>query len=98
MTVIENPASRPLTSHRRAAADLPPPAERRAIRDAARFTRREVAERLGVSESSIRLWESPKSPTPIRAHLAPYMQLLREMQAYIEAAKQTAEQPDVTQT
>jgi DNA-binding transcriptional regulator YiaG len=41
------------------AAPLPPPAERRRIREAAGFTQEELAERIGVSRHSVRMYERP---------------------------------------
>ena len=40
-------------------APLPPPSERRTIREAARLSQEDVAERIGVSRSAMRLYERP---------------------------------------
>ena len=59
---------------------LPPPSERRALREGAGLTRKEVGSLLGVSDTAVYVWESGKS-TPSKRHLADYVGLLEELSA-----------------
>jgi DNA-binding transcriptional regulator YiaG len=63
-------------------AMVPPPEECRRIREAARATRKDVAEALGVSEMTIRNWEIGLGPGP--RHLQAYVQLLAELRRVAE--------------
>jgi DNA-binding transcriptional regulator YiaG len=57
-----------LLAARAAVRQLPPPAERRAIRRAARVSVVEIADVLGVSELSVRHWEAgTATPNPRNA-------------------------------
>ncbi|MFG1669798.1 helix-turn-helix domain-containing protein [Streptomyces sp. Y7] len=58
------------------AAQLPPPEERRRLREAASLTQAQVAERVGVSRETVRAWESGRT-TPRGRRREAYAQLLR---------------------
>jgi DNA-binding transcriptional regulator YiaG len=59
--------------------ELPPPALRKALREGARLSKREVAAALGVSTMAVVHWErGTRFPRP--AHLAAYAGLLRSLQ------------------
>jgi transcriptional regulator with XRE-family HTH domain len=60
----------------RARRRLPPPEERRSIREQAGVSLRDVAEALGVSHTAVRSWECGRIP---REHRASYAQLLEEL-------------------
>jgi DNA-binding transcriptional regulator YiaG len=55
---------------------LPPPAERRRIREAAGVSLRDMAKAVGVSHTAITDWESGTMP---REHRAAYARLLDEL-------------------
>jgi DNA-binding XRE family transcriptional regulator len=61
------------------ATRLPPPAERRAIRERAKVSRREIAEELGVSEAAVAWWENPGGFTPRPAVALAYRRLLGQL-------------------
>ncbi len=67
-----------LEDYLKAKRDLPDPAMRRAIREAAHASRKDVAAELGVSSQAVMLWELGKR-SPSRRHLANYVQCLREL-------------------
>jgi DNA-binding transcriptional regulator YiaG len=59
--------------------DLPPPAMRKAIREAAGLPLDAVAQALGVSRAAVALWESgDRFPRPENLHR--YVDLLRQIQ------------------
>ena len=60
----------------RSRRQLPPARERRAIREAAGVSQRELARALGVSWTAVQRWESGARP---RAHGGEYARLLREL-------------------
>lgn len=55
---------------------LPPPAERRAMRDRANVTRARAAKALGINIKTLREWETQDRRIQAR-HLEAYRQLLR---------------------
>lgn len=61
---------------------LPPPAERRRIREEAGISLRTVASALGVSHTAVASWERGATP---REHRAAYAQLLKELADALEA-------------
>jgi DNA-binding transcriptional regulator YiaG len=67
-----------LEEHLRAKRDLPAPAMRRAIREAAGASREDIATELGVSSQAVMLWEQG-TRSPSRRHLANYIRVLREL-------------------
>lgn len=90
-------AARPRTSlirRKRAillATLLPPPAERRAIRDAVRVSRREVAEELGVSPSTVQGWEADDGFDPRDETAIAYRKLLDKLRILADEMKQAAQ-------
>ena len=64
---------------RLAAAQLPSPAARRAIRESANATYRDLAAELGVTPTTIMRWEKGKAQ-PRREHAAAYRKLLQALQ------------------
>lgn len=58
--------------------DLPSPAVRQAIREAAGATRDDVAAEVGVSKFAVRQWELG-TRNPSRRHMATYVRVLREL-------------------
>ncbi|TXS53002.1 helix-turn-helix domain-containing protein [Streptomyces sp. uw30] len=60
------------------AAPLPPPKERRRLREAGSLTQDQVAERVGVSRETVRAWESGRTEPWGRRREA-YAQLLRSI-------------------
>lgn len=72
------PRGMPLIQRIRA-AKLPPPAERRAIRERAGVSRQEIADELGVSASSVQWWEDPNGFTPRAARAIKYRRLLEQL-------------------
>jgi transcriptional regulator with XRE-family HTH domain len=62
------------------AAQLPPPAARRQLREAQGLTRPQVAELVGVSKEAIRLWESGEHE-PAGDNRAAYTELLTRWQS-----------------
>ena len=67
------------------ATPLPPPEERRRLREAASLTQAQVATRVGVSRETVRAWENGRT-TPRGHRKEAYAQLLRFL------AEQTADQ------
>lgn len=62
----------------RARRELPPPAMRRAIREAAGLTLEDFGGALGVSSQAVLYWErGTRFPRP--EHLGPYSELLRAL-------------------
>ncbi|QWA26362.1 helix-turn-helix domain-containing protein [Streptomyces sp. JCM17656] len=57
------------------AVPLPPPEERRRLREAGALTQAQVAERMGVSRETVRAWESGRT-TPRGRRRDAYAQLL----------------------
>jgi transcriptional regulator with XRE-family HTH domain len=60
----------------RARRRLPPPTERRRIRERAGVSLRDLAAAVGVSHATIRNWEAGATP---REHRAAYARLLEEL-------------------
>jgi len=75
---------------RRRAAVLPSPAERRAIRERAQVSRREIAEELGVSEGAVKWWEAPHSHSPRGSRAIAYRRLLDELKELTTGAEASA--------
>jgi DNA-binding transcriptional regulator YiaG len=76
---------------RAAAAQLPPPASRRAIRELADLTLRDVAELLGASESAVLHWErGTRVPRPANARA--YGELLAEITSAVGAGSEATRQ------
>ncbi|MFF7459569.1 telomere-associated protein Tap [Kitasatospora sp. NPDC008115] len=67
--------------------ELPPPAERKRLRTAARLTRGRVAERVGVREETIWAWETGRSD-PRPPQRGDYARLLRGLAARFPAPEQ----------
>ncbi|WP_043478305.1 helix-turn-helix transcriptional regulator [Kitasatospora sp. MBT66] len=67
--------------------ELPPPAERKRLRLAARLTRGRVAERVGVREETIWAWETGRSD-PRPPQRGDYARLLRGLAARFPASEQ----------
>jgi DNA-binding transcriptional regulator YiaG len=65
-----------LLERARSRRTLPPPAERRRIREDAGISQHEVAKALGVSWTAVYRWERGSRP---REHEAAYGQLLDEL-------------------
>lgn len=61
-------------------AHLPPPAERRRVREAAGVSMRELAAALGVTHGSVRNWETTTKKPRLRVRRE-YARLLRELDA-----------------
>ncbi|MEV5309781.1 helix-turn-helix domain-containing protein [Streptomyces sp. NPDC052610] len=62
------------------ASPLPPPQERRRLREAASLSQAQLAARMGVSRHTVRAWESGRT-TPRGSRLEAYAQLLAELAA-----------------
>ncbi|MFD7457078.1 MULTISPECIES: helix-turn-helix domain-containing protein [unclassified Streptomyces] len=62
------------------ASPLPPPKERRRLREAASLSQAQLAARMGVSRHTVRAWESGRT-TPRGSRLEAYAQLLAELAA-----------------
>ncbi|MGW0186215.1 helix-turn-helix domain-containing protein [Streptomyces sp. NPDC003362] len=62
------------------ASPLPPPKERRRLREAASLSQAQLAARMGVSRHTVRAWESGRT-TPRGTRLEAYAQLLAELAA-----------------
>lgn len=60
------------------AAQLPPPPQRRLIREVAGASLRDVAESLEVSATTVHRWEQGRA-TPRRRHAIAYSALLRQL-------------------
>ncbi|MGX1132639.1 DNA-directed RNA polymerase specialized sigma24 family protein [Streptomyces glaucescens] len=60
------------------ASPLPPPKERRRLREAASLSQAQLADRVGVSRHTVRAWESGRT-TPRGSRLEAYAQLLAEL-------------------
>ena len=65
-----------LRAELRARRELPPPAMRKAIREAAGVTRTKVARSVGVTRQAVALWESGRR-TPSGRYLEAYLRVLR---------------------
>ena len=63
----------------RARRKLPPPAERRRIREAAGVSQREMAKALGTSWTSIQRWENGSRPRGQEAAYARLLEALRRL-------------------
>ncbi len=63
-------------------AMVPPPGECRRIREAAKATRSDVAEAVGVSEQSVIRWERGIGPSP--RHVKAYADVLAELRRVAE--------------
>ncbi|MET9208248.1 helix-turn-helix domain-containing protein [Streptomyces bacillaris] len=66
-----------LLEEARLAAEMPPPAERLRLREAAGLTRDQVATACGVSRSTVQNWERKEGSTPVPPGRLPYLRLLR---------------------
>jgi transcriptional regulator with XRE-family HTH domain len=69
--------SDPLLERLRAKRELPLPAERRRIREAAGASLRDIASELGVSHTAVRRWETSRA-VPRESRIA-YARLLDEL-------------------
>ncbi|MGB9994847.1 helix-turn-helix domain-containing protein [Streptomyces pseudogriseolus] len=78
------------------ALPLPPPTERRRLREACALTRAQLAERLGVRPDTVRSWESGRS-TPRGRNRVAYAELLSALAAETEGVtpNQTPQVPQV---
>ncbi|WP_456302393.1 helix-turn-helix domain-containing protein [Streptomyces albogriseolus] len=74
------------------ALPLPPPTERRRLREACSLTRAQLAERLGVRPDTVRAWESGRS-TPRGRNRAAYAELLSTLTAGHPAPRQAPQAP-----
>ncbi|MFE6285009.1 helix-turn-helix domain-containing protein [Streptomyces sp. NPDC057877] len=72
------------------ATPLPPPQERRRLRDAAGLTQAQLAARVGVSRATVRAWETGRT-TPHGRKREAYAKLLAEFDA--TAARRRADRP-----
>ncbi len=63
---------------------LPPPAERRAIRDRAEASLEDIARELGVTRMTVCRWERGERK-PWKKHRAAYVRLLRRLAAEFDA-------------
>lgn len=96
MTMTVNQAAGMPLLQRLRASRLPPPAERRAIREAAKLSREDIARELRlkghrVSGTAVAWWEKEKAdggfdPRPARA--ISYRQLLDELRAHAAESEQ----------
>lgn len=97
-TTVERADPMPLLQRMRAKRLLPPPAERRAIRDAAGLSREDIARELrarglAVTKNAVEWWEKPKGEggvDPRPANVIAYRRLLDEI-----AAETARDQPPV---
>ncbi|MEU9254526.1 helix-turn-helix transcriptional regulator [Streptomyces sp. NPDC048270] len=64
---------------------IPPPAERAELREAWGWTKRQLADYLGVKRETIWAWEKPNAPTPRGAKGQAYARLLDRMRRQLEA-------------
>ncbi|MFD0316839.1 sigma factor-like helix-turn-helix DNA-binding protein [Streptomyces flavalbus] len=71
------------------ATPLPPPKERRRLRDAAGLTQAQLAARVGVSRATVRAWETGRT-TPLGRKREAYARLLAEFAARPAPAKSPA--------
>jgi transcriptional regulator with XRE-family HTH domain len=67
-----------IRSRLRVRLDLPPPEQRRALREAAELTQQELADVIGVSKQAISHWETGIR-TPRGAFLGRYVEALRTL-------------------
>ncbi|WP_327656290.1 helix-turn-helix domain-containing protein [Streptomyces sp. NBC_00483] len=72
-----------------AATPLPPPKERRLLREAGSLSRDQVAERVGVTRETVRRWEAGRT-TPKGQKREAYARLLAELTAAEEPSPTTA--------
>ncbi|WP_425830426.1 helix-turn-helix domain-containing protein [Streptomyces fractus] len=72
-----------------AATPLPPPKERRRLREAGSLSRDQIAERVGVTRETVRRWEAGRT-TPKGQKREAYARLLAELTAAEEPAPETA--------
>lgn len=73
--------------------ELPPPAERAAIRDASGASIEEVAAALGVSPMTIRRWENGTS-RPWPRHKTAYMTLLAALEQVVAERRRGSPAPE----
>lgn len=66
-----------LLEEARLTAEMPPPAERLRLREAAGLTRDQVAQAVGVSRGTVQNWERDGGSTPTPPGRLPYLRLLR---------------------
>lgn len=78
-----------------AVTPLPPPKERRRLREGGSLSRDEVAERVGVTRETVRRWEAGRT-TPKGQKREAYARLLAELTATEEPAPATAAAPTTT--
>ncbi|MFJ9178876.1 helix-turn-helix domain-containing protein [Streptomyces sp. NPDC102360] len=78
-----------------AATPLPPPKERRRLREAGSLSRDQVAERVGVTSETVRRWEAGRT-TPKGQKRETYARLLAELTAAEEPTPETEEPTGVT--
>ncbi|MFG3100366.1 helix-turn-helix domain-containing protein [Streptomyces sp. NPDC048182] len=76
------------------ATPLPPPKERRRLREAASLTHTQLAERAGVTRDTVRAWESGRT-TPRGRKREAYAKLLADL---ADLAEETAAQAEQTAT
>ncbi|WP_093905171.1 helix-turn-helix domain-containing protein [Streptomyces sp. cf386] len=79
----------------RPAAPLPPPDERRRLREAGSLTQAQVADRVGVTRETVRAWENGRT-TPRGRRKEAYAQLLSSL-AEETTAQKWAGEPEVTE-
>ncbi|MCL8011697.1 helix-turn-helix domain-containing protein [Streptomyces sp. AS02] len=77
----------------RSAASLPPPDERRRLREAGSLTQDQVADRVGVTRETVRAWENGRT-TPRGRRKEAYAQLLGSLMEET-AAQKWAGEPEV---
>ncbi|MBV7699001.1 helix-turn-helix domain-containing protein [Streptomyces sp. TRM70350] len=74
------------------ATPLPPPKERRRLREAGSLTQAQVASRVGVSKGTVRAWESGRT-TPHGREAEAYAKLLASLATEAAATAVRAEEP-----
>lgn len=60
-------------------ADLPTPAQRRALREASELSQQELADIVGVSRAAVSHWETGARNMPRGEHLERYVEALRAL-------------------
>lgn len=73
-----------LLARARALRDLPPPDDRRAIRERAGASQSACAETLGVSQQAFAFWETGAT-TPSGERAAAYVELLHDLEQAVSA-------------
>jgi DNA-binding transcriptional regulator YiaG len=82
----------PLIDRLREEERLPPPAERRRLRDAVEVTQQDIADELNVSDAAVSCWERGIC-TPGPRHYAAYLHLLRGFAALERDRKRNRASP-----